>query len=159
MMREHFWRGNAAALLFSSVAGHDQRDPFSVAGPVPDMLGAAESSLKGLRIAWSPTLGFARPQADVVETVAKAVATLEQLGASVDLVETVFDNDPADLWTAEFYAGVVSRLRSFLENQRDLLADRCGADCRRRSKSHISTVPPSTRSEAIAVHSGTSATS
>ena len=110
-----------AALLFSAVAGHDPRDPFSVAGRVPDVLGAAESSLKGLRIAWSPTLGFARPQRDVVDTVAKAVGKLEQLGASVDLVETVFDTDPADLWTAEFYAGVGTRLRSFLENQRDLL--------------------------------------
>ena len=110
-----------AALLFSAVAGHDPRDPFGVAGPVPDVLGAAESSLKGLRIAWSPTLGFARPQPDVVETVANAVGKLEQLGASVDLVETVFDTDPVDLWTAEFYAGVGTRLRSFLENQRDLL--------------------------------------
>lgn len=110
-----------AALLFSAIAGHDPRDPFSVAGPVPDVLGAADASLAGVRVAWSPTLGFARPASDVVETVAKAVLKLEALGANVTLVETVFDTDPADLWTAEFYAGVGTRLRPFLERQRDLL--------------------------------------
>src|SRR5690606_29017891 len=32
-----------AALLFSAIAGYDARDPFSVAGPVPDVLGAAQA--------------------------------------------------------------------------------------------------------------------
>jgi aspartyl-tRNA(Asn)/glutamyl-tRNA(Gln) amidotransferase subunit A len=36
-------------------------------------------------------------------------------------VETVFDQDPVDLWTAEFYAGVGTRLRQYVERQRDLL--------------------------------------
>ncbi len=110
-----------AALLFTAVAGHDPRDPCSVAGPVPDVLGAAEASLKGLRIAWSPTLGYARPTPEVVATVAHAVAQLEDLGAHVELVDTVFQKDPAELWTAEFYAGVGTRLRPFLESQRSLL--------------------------------------
>ena len=110
-----------AALLFAAVAGHDPRDPFGVAGPAPDVVGATQANLEGLRVAWSPTLGYARPNAEVVETVANAVRTLEGLGANVDLVEQVFDKDPADLWTAEFYAGVGTRLRSFLEHQRDLL--------------------------------------
>ncbi len=110
-----------AALLFCAIAGNDPRDPFAIAGPVPDVLGAAEASLQGLRIAWSPTLGYARPTAEVADTVTKAVRKLEDLGAQIDLVENVFDTDPADLWTAEFYAGVGTRLRSFIETQRDLL--------------------------------------
>ena len=36
-------------------------------------------------------------------------------------MEKVFDKDPVDLWTAEFYAGVGTRLRPFVEKQRDLL--------------------------------------
>lgn len=110
-----------AALLFSAVAGYDRRDPFSVAGPVPDLAGATEASIEGLRIAWSPTLGYARPQPEVVEIVAAAVRTLERLGANVELVDKVFDTDPVDLWTAEFYAGVGTRLRPFLERERELL--------------------------------------
>ena len=109
------------ALLFSAVAGHDRRDPFSVAGPVPDVLAATQASAAGLRIAYSPTLGYARPDREVTEIVAKAVRQFEDIGCTVDLVETIFTSDPADLWTAEFYAGVGTRLRSVIETQRDLL--------------------------------------
>src|ERR1700730_5083051 len=50
-----------AALLFSVLAGLDPRDPFGVAGPAPDVLGAARASVINMRIAYSPTLGYARP--------------------------------------------------------------------------------------------------
>lgn len=110
-----------AALLFAAIAGFDQRDPFSVAGPVPDVLGAAHASVGGLRVAYSPTLGYARPDKSVVEVLDRAVLRLEELGCKVDLVEQVFEKDPADLWTAEFYAGVGTRLRSIVENKRELL--------------------------------------
>lgn len=109
------------ALLFMAIAGHDRRDPFSVAGPVPDVLTAVKAPAAGLRIAYSPALGYARPDPEVVRIVEKAVRQYEDLGCTVDLVEKVFDKDPADLWIAEFYAGVGTRLRSFVENQRDLL--------------------------------------
>ena len=51
-----------AALLFMACAGYDARDPYSVAGPVPDLLAACKQDVKGLRIAYSPTLGYARPR-------------------------------------------------------------------------------------------------
>jgi aspartyl-tRNA(Asn)/glutamyl-tRNA(Gln) amidotransferase subunit A len=110
-----------AALLFSVIAGFDRRDPFGVAGPVPDVSGTAPFPPEGLRIAYSPTLGYARPDADVLKLTDRAARIFEELGCHVDLVEKVFETDPADLWTAEFYAGVGIRLRSFMENQRDLL--------------------------------------
>jgi aspartyl-tRNA(Asn)/glutamyl-tRNA(Gln) amidotransferase subunit A len=110
-----------AALLFSAIAGHDRRDPFGVAGPVPDVLGACDASVAGLRIAYSPTLGYARPDPDVVSVVEAAARKFEDLGCTVDIVDDVFDKDPADLWTAEFYAGVGTRLRSIVETQRELL--------------------------------------
>ena len=110
-----------AALLFSAIAGYDRRDPFGVAGPVPDVLGAAKASVAGLKVAYSPTLGYARPQPEVVDITRRAARTLSDLGCHVEEIDAVFDTDPADLWTAEFYAGVGIRLRSFVENQRDLL--------------------------------------
>lgn len=109
------------ALLYSVIAGHDLRDPFSVAGPVPDVIGAAGSSLAGLRIAYSPSLGYARADPDVLEVVEAAARTFQEFGCQVDEVDSIFDEDPADLWSAEFYAGVGTRLRSVLETQRDLL--------------------------------------
>jgi hypothetical protein len=45
----------------------------------------------------------------------------QELGCHVEEVDSVFDTDPAPLWTAEFYASVGIRLRNFIENQRDLL--------------------------------------
>jgi aspartyl-tRNA(Asn)/glutamyl-tRNA(Gln) amidotransferase subunit A len=109
------------ALLFSAIAGYDARDPFGVAGPVPDVLGGSKASVKGLRVAYSPTFGYAKPDKAVAERVKKAVDQLEGLGCVVEEVDKVFEKDPVDIWTAEFYAGVGIRLRPFVENQRDLL--------------------------------------
>lgn len=110
-----------AALLFTAIAGYDARDPFSVASSVPDVLGASQAAVTGLRIAYSPTLGYARPDGDVIQVVETAVRSFEELGCTIELVDQVFDKDPVELWTAEFYAGVGTRLRSFVETQRDLL--------------------------------------
>lgn len=109
-----------AALLLTAVSGYDARDPASVAQPVPDYLGACEKEPRGMRIAWSPTLGYAKPTAEVLELTAKAVRVFEDLGCTVDLVEKVFDN-PVDIWMAEFYAGVGTRLKKPLAEQRDLI--------------------------------------
>ena len=110
-----------AALMFMSIAGYDSRDPYAVAGPVPDLIEACKADIKGLRIAYSPTLGYARPDAEVLRLVDAAARQFERLGCVVELVERVFDRDPVDIWSAEFYAGVGTRLRPFLERQRDLL--------------------------------------
>jgi aspartyl-tRNA(Asn)/glutamyl-tRNA(Gln) amidotransferase subunit A len=110
-----------AALLASVVAGYDARDPFAVAAPVPDLVAACDLPVEGLRIAWSPTLGYARPDADVLAVAERTALSLRDAGAIVDTVDDVFDEDPAALWTAEFYAGVGTRLRSVVETRRDLL--------------------------------------
>lgn len=111
-----------AALLFAAIAGHDLRDPASVVGPVPDVEAAARArDLKGLRVAYSPTFGYARPSRDVIAVTDAAAKRFEDLGCTVELVEKVFDTDPAHIWTAEFYAGVGTRLRSVLEDDAGLL--------------------------------------
>ncbi|MDQ4501555.1 amidase family protein [Sinomonas sp. ASV322] len=77
-----------AALLFSVMAGPAAADPFSVFPPSP-ALPAGEPTpedLKGLRIAFAPTLGgrvpVEREVLDVVEAQARALA---EAGAVVDL--------------------------------------------------------------------------
>jgi aspartyl-tRNA(Asn)/glutamyl-tRNA(Gln) amidotransferase subunit A len=110
-----------AALLLMAVGGYDARDPYSVSEAVPDLSAACRAGVSGLRIAFSPTLGYARPDPDVAAIVTDAARAFEGLGCKVDLVDAVFETDPADLWTAEFYAGVGTRLRPFVERQRDLL--------------------------------------
>src|SRR5262249_30035317 len=109
-----------AALLLTAIGGYDPRDPFSVSAAMPDLLDACCASVADLRIAYSTTLGYARPDTDVAAIVASAARAFEELGCAIEKVDTVFERDPVDLWTAEFYAGVGTRLRPFVETQRDL---------------------------------------
>src|SRR6202007_1776963 len=110
-----------AALLLSAIAGGDRRDPFSQLGPPPDFLGACEQPVKGMRIAWSPTLGYAKADSEVISVAESALRTFVDMGCEVVLLEDGIGSDPADLWTAEFYAGVGTRLRKTLLESRELL--------------------------------------
>jgi Asp-tRNA(Asn)/Glu-tRNA(Gln) amidotransferase A subunit family amidase len=109
-----------AALLLSAIAGYDARDPYSVAQPLPDFMAACDKPPKGLRIAWSPTLGFAKPTSEVVDLTSEAVRVFEALGCTVEQVDKLFD-DPVDIWMAEFYAGVGTRLKQPLVEHRDII--------------------------------------
>jgi len=109
-----------AALLLTAISGFDARDPASVAAEVPDYLAACERLAKGLRIAWSHTLGYARPSPEVARIAGEAAHVFEGLGCRVEQVDKVFD-DPIDLWMAEFYAGVGTRLKKTLTEQRDII--------------------------------------
>lgn len=110
-----------AALLLMAIAGFDRRDPFSIAEPLPDYVAACDRPVKGLRAAWSPTLGYAEPDPEVVELCYEAVKALEEQGCNIELVEIVMDSNPSDMWMAEFYAGVGTRLKSTLDEQPELL--------------------------------------
>ena len=110
-----------AALLLGVISGHDRRDPFSVAGPVPDYLGACDLPVRGMRIAWSPTLGTAQPQSDVLQACEAAVKQFQDLGCDVVLWDDLAGEDPIDLWMAEFYAGVGTRLNNAIREVRDQL--------------------------------------
>ena len=118
-----------AALLLGAMAGHDRRDPFSLTGPVPDFLGACDLAVKGMRVAWSATLGYGRPDPEVVAACEAAVKVLEGLGCEVvdwDAATGIAKDDitrldPIELWMAEFYAGVGTRLQGAMRDSRDLL--------------------------------------
>ena len=109
-----------AALLLTAISGFDARDPASVAAEVPAYLDACERPAKGLRVAWSPTLGYGRPTPEVLEITGKAARVFEELGCTVELVEKFFD-DPIELWMAEFYAGVGTRLKKPLAEHSDII--------------------------------------
>ncbi|HZP41869.1 MAG TPA: amidase family protein [Candidatus Binatia bacterium] len=103
-----------AALLLGVVSGFDARDAFSVAAPVPDYLAACDRGVRGMRVAWSPTLGYARPTPEVAAIAAAAARAFEALGCEVEEVDAVFDADPVEVWTTEFYTGIGTRLKHLL---------------------------------------------
>lgn len=102
-----------AAAVLAVIAGYDPRDPFSVAGPVPDFQAALAQGPR-LRIVFSPTLGYGRVDPEVAAITLRAVVALQAWGHHVEQIDPCFD-DPIDMWTAEFYAGVAIRLRAALE--------------------------------------------
>ena len=57
----------------------------------------------------------------VVALIDAAAKTFETLGAIVEPVEPIFDADPVEIWNAEFYASIGTRLAPILESKRDLL--------------------------------------
>lgn len=109
-----------AALLLMAIAGYDSRDPFSITEPVPDYLAACDRSPSGLKIAWSPTLGYARPEPEVVRIAEAAVKSLQDAGCIVEQIDRVMD-DPCDIWMSEFYASIGTRLQGFPEEKQRLL--------------------------------------
>lgn len=108
-----------SAIVLAVIAGYDKRDPFSVNGQQPDFIDSTRGFRK-MRVAWSPTLGFGRVDPEVARLTADAVSNIERMGHGVELVEHVMD-DPIDIWTAEFYAGVGTRLREIIKSDPELL--------------------------------------
>jgi Asp-tRNA(Asn)/Glu-tRNA(Gln) amidotransferase A subunit family amidase len=109
------------ALLLSVVSGFDARDPHSVHGHTPDFLSACERDPRHLRIAWSPTFGYATPEPEVRSIAASAANTFAAMGCSMEEIDAPFGDDPAEIWSAEFYAGVGMRLATAFAAQRELL--------------------------------------
>lgn len=107
-----------SALMMGVVSGFDARDPFAVAGPVPDYLGACDRDPRGLRVAYSETFGYARPDPEIAALCRRAAARLEALGCIVEEVPHLFD-DPVAIWAAEFYAGVGTKLKDALATRRN----------------------------------------
>ncbi|MBM7365437.1 amidase [Gordonia hydrophobica] len=68
--------------------------------------------LEGLRVAYSPTLGFATNQPDVERTVDAAVATMAELGATVESVDPGL-SDPVDAFHILWFAGAAAVLKPF----------------------------------------------
>src|SRR5262249_10630337 len=110
-----------AALLFMTIAGYDARDPHAVAGPMPDLMEACKAGAKGMRIAYSRTFGYAKPDEDVLRVTARAVKHFLSRGCQVDHLEFVCEQDPVEMGSAEFSPAIGPRLRPIVEKQRDLL--------------------------------------
>jgi Asp-tRNA(Asn)/Glu-tRNA(Gln) amidotransferase A subunit family amidase len=85
-------------LALDAVIGPEQTDLRSL--PMPDVPWASAVTEPNvpLRIAWSPTLGYATPDPEVVAACEAAVTRLSELGAQVVEVDEVFDVDPIFTW-------------------------------------------------------------
>ncbi len=107
-----------AATTLSVMARPDERDWYSVPPPPHGWLADLLPRLRGVRFAWSPDLGGARADDEVLGVLAPFLAQLRAAGAAVESVGPVFDPlKPAfeDFWLA----GFANRLRQIPESRWD----------------------------------------
>lgn len=80
-----------AALMLSVIGGPDARDMTAWNTPVPDFRVGLNDGVRGLRIAWSPRLGYVKKlHPDVEAATAKAAQTFADLGAIVEEADPAF---------------------------------------------------------------------
>lgn len=109
-----------AALMLNAIARPDNRDWFSLPHDHVDYAEKLGKKLKGLRVAFSPTLGYVKVNPEVEAHVAKAVEVLEKLGAKVTLKDPGF-SDPADIFRVLWWSGAYSLLADLPEEKKALL--------------------------------------
>lgn len=113
-----------AALMLQVTSGHDRRDPMALREPAPsyfaDLQKETPSDLKGLRIAWSPDLGFAKVDQEVQSTTQKAAASFAMFGTPVEDAEFELGN-PFDFFDAISMCDTYLEFAEVLEGKADLL--------------------------------------
>ncbi|MEE8347185.1 MAG: amidase family protein, partial [Dehalococcoidia bacterium] len=137
-----------AAMFMDAVVGHHPADPDSLPHPGFSYVETLPQLPGKLRIAWSPTLGYARLQPDVRREVEQAVKVFQKLGHDVEELEGGFP-DPGLQWAqvagSETYAEIFDKIdghrsefgRGFLDGvvrARAVTPDVYGAAQRARAK-------------------------
>lgn len=94
-----------AALMMNVLKQPDARDWTALPPDGRDYLVGLDDGVAGLRVAWSPTLGYAKNvHPEVAAACERAVRLLADLGARVEAVDPGFD-DPLEITTGLWFVG------------------------------------------------------
>jgi aspartyl-tRNA(Asn)/glutamyl-tRNA(Gln) amidotransferase subunit A len=108
------------ALMLTVLAGPDPRDAYALPDEARDYGAVLEGGIAGLRVAYSPDLGYATVDPEVAKLVAAAAQSFEALGAEVEQVDPGFEN-PQAIFRSHWYAGAAHILRAMSAAQRELI--------------------------------------
>lgn len=100
------------ALLLDVIAGFDSRDWSALPTPSGSFTEGLEDGIAGLRIGYSPTLGFGENDPEVERLVGQAVSVLEAQGAIVDQVDPGF-GDPVEPFHVLWFTGAAKVLEVY----------------------------------------------
>jgi aspartyl-tRNA(Asn)/glutamyl-tRNA(Gln) amidotransferase subunit A len=109
-----------AALLLTVVSAPDHRDSYALPPEDTDWREGLEGGVRGWRIAYSPTLGYAKVDPEIAAAVGEAVQQFETLGAVVEEVGAIFSSPREALFTL-WAAGAAKLLEAYPANKRALL--------------------------------------
>jgi aspartyl-tRNA(Asn)/glutamyl-tRNA(Gln) amidotransferase subunit A len=114
-----------AAMMMNVIARFDARDPYARPDDEEDYLKGFDKGVKGLRIAYSPNLGFVEKEKidrDVAAAVEAAARVFKTLGARVIDDSPDFGGlDPRRILNAHWQSNVALLLKSFAAEKRELM--------------------------------------
>lgn len=94
-----------AALMMNTISQPDARDWTSLPFEGLDFLSRLNEGVKGLRVAYSPTLGYVKQvHPEIAAATAQAARHLQDLGAVVEQIDPLSE-DPLDITTGLWFAG------------------------------------------------------
>ncbi len=76
-----------AAMMLHAMAGPDDLDQASLEASPADYVGRLDEGIRGLRVAYSPDLGYLPVDSEIAESVATAAKALEAAGVKVEEVD------------------------------------------------------------------------
>jgi aspartyl-tRNA(Asn)/glutamyl-tRNA(Gln) amidotransferase subunit A len=85
-----------AALMLDVIAGYEPEDPYSVRGDGRSFLAEVNRGVRGLRVGWSPDLGYALVEPEVRAICERAARRFADLGCTVEEATPGFPNPSAD---------------------------------------------------------------
>ena len=109
-----------AALVLNVIAQPDARDWYQAPPLEIDYRAGLDGGVKGLRIAYSRTLGYARVDPDVAEKVEQGVRLFESLGARVEDIDLALD-DPIAIMQPLWAVALALAIEPMNADQRALL--------------------------------------
>jgi len=101
-----------AALMLDILTGFDPRDWSALPTPTTSFLDGLDDGVRGLRIAFSPDLGYARNDPQVEAAVRAAAAVLADAGAHVEQADPGFA-DPVDAFHVLWFAGAAKVVQAY----------------------------------------------
>jgi aspartyl-tRNA(Asn)/glutamyl-tRNA(Gln) amidotransferase subunit A len=111
-----------AALVLNVLARPDARDWTSLEPDTRDYTAGLEDGVRGLRVAWSPTLGYAKNvDSEVAAMCAQAARRLAELGAQVEAVDPGIE-DPLEITCGLWFLGAWT-LWNTLSSEQQALTD------------------------------------
>lgn len=106
-----------SALMLNILSQPDIRDPYSLPYAGEDYCENIEQGIKGLRIAYLPTINDHAVDPEIAKSVKNAVGKLEELGAIIEQPDLNLP-DAHDLFRIHWYAGAARILRPLSAKQR-----------------------------------------
>lgn len=114
------WTVRDCALMMNVLTEPDHRDTHAIPRRHIDYLANLERGVKGLKIGYSPNLGYIDVDKEVEQAVARAVEVFQELGAEVVRVDPGF-SDPLPAFGHLFYGGAANAMRDLGTKKRDLM--------------------------------------